>query len=393
MQHQVAPRYQAQLQQQHQEVDQSQDPAPAETEAPAPKGSGKERASLEDRVARAVARKESRLGGDDAERPKQSSESTSERTRQSKTEKPGSEQSKPDDSDSEKAPQNKPSEASLEEAGKAFEAGDFRKLARLLGKDEKIADGAGEKLSVIRRQRQRLTRREKAADEREAKLNTERMALQRDFGDPAAAKKAYEAGQYHVAAQYCQRIFGDDFAKITQNIARQTSGMSPEKLKELQERDNLERENKRLKAEKEERERSGKKQAQRSDALKVIDEKCAGHDVMKLKDANELIMRELEAHWDGQRITIGYKEAADNVLGRYRDAAKSLGFYADQQAPEKKPAAKAPEKREPAKPMPRRQASGSAVDVRTTKDGKKSYRPQEDRIAAALRRSERLRGL
>lgn len=209
--------------------------------------------------------------------------------------------------------------------------------------------------AIAERRERRVQARESKVKEREDKLSRAEHNLQTRFGDPDAAKKAYDAGNHYEAAKYVQRIFGDDYATITQKIARATAGLSPEKLKELEERDAFAREKREFEANKKRQEEEKNAGVTREKAISHVAEKCSGHDVMKLKNGAELVLRVLEKHWDRDHFTVTFRQAADMVLADKLAEAEALGLKRHQAVvvPDKKPAEpEKPRKEARHKPQP-----------------------------------------
>ena len=219
-------------------------------------------------------------------------------------------------------------------------------------KEEKKPADIDKRHAIAERREKRVAQREAKAQDRERKLSTAEHNLQVKYGDPDAAKQAYDKGSFHEAAKYMQRIFGDDFATITQKIARATAGLSPEKLKELEERDTFAREKREFEARKRKEEEEKTKGATREKAIAHVADKCKGHDALKLKRGSELVLAELERNFDESTKTfkVTFKQAADNVLAEKLAEAEALGLrrptaqVVDKKpdAPVAKPAAKPP---------------------------------------------------
>ncbi len=230
--------------------------------------------------------------------------------------------------------------------------------------------------AIAERREKRVQARETKVKEREDKLSRAEHNLQTRFGDPEAAVKAYESGQFYEAAKYVQRIFKDDFATITQKIARATAGLSPEKLKELEERDAFAREKREFEARKKREEEEKNAGVTREKAISHVAEKCSGHDVMKLKNGAELTLRVLEKHWDRDHFTISFKQAADMVLADKLAEAEALGLKRHQ-------AVVVPEKKAPEPEKPRKEARHKpAPEVVEKRPGRLSF---EERHAQAGR--------
>jgi hypothetical protein len=229
--------------------------------------------------------------------------------------------------------------------------------------------------AIAERREKRVQARESKAKEREDKLSRAEHNLQARYGDPDAARKAYEAGNHYEAAKYVQRIFGDDYATITQKIARATAGLSPEKMKELEERDAFQREKREFEAAKKRKEEEQTAGATREKAVAHVAEKCKGHDVMKLKNGGELTLRVLEKHWDRDHFTISFKAAADMVLADKLAEAEALGLKRHTAAlVEKKP--------DPKVEPPKKEARHKPPVVEEKRPGRLSF---EERHAQAGR--------
>lgn len=258
---------------------------------------------------------------------KDSGEKSTSQSKETATEKPKAETASGDDADPVKLKDK------LDRAGAALEKGDLKEVAKLLGKGGKITDVGGEKFAVIARQRARLTKREQALDAREAKHERTATEHRNTFGDVVAMRTSYQQGQHHIAAKIWEKITGDSFATTTQKIARHTSGLSKEKLAELDERDRLERENRQLKAEKESNARVQTQHATRAQALTNLSKKLEGSEVLLLEDGSELVLREIERAWDrDQSRLLTPAEAAKRVLEREYERARKLGLSRAQAA-------------------------------------------------------------
>jgi hypothetical protein len=200
--------------------------------------------------------------------------------------------------------------------------------------------------AIAERKKKAAIQRERAAEEREKRLSVAETRLQSVYGDPDAAKQAYDKGEFHAAARYVQRIFGDDFATITQKIARATAGLAPERLKELEERDKFAAEKRAFEAEKKRVETERQQAVTRQQALGTVKAKCAGHEALKLRNGPDLVLREMEASWDersqGFRLTLA--QAADKVVADRLADAEALGAKRAQarlvETPATKPATK-----------------------------------------------------
>lgn len=280
----------------------------------------------------------------------------------------------------------------------AFDKGDMKALAKALGKDAKAADAHDIKFAAIKRRSERVARREQAADAREAKLDARDIEARNRYGDPSAAVKSYEAGDYHAAATYMQNVFGDDFATITKKMARAISDMPPERLAELKRTEATERENKRLKKEAEDRKHNEKKTAGRSKALETVSTKCKGHEALLLADGADLILRELETSFDG---TIDLKKAADAVLDRELKRLEALAPVLEKRRGKGKGKSAAAATEETAaekpatgrKPRAEQQPEASAAGGSRKLFNGKVALSFEQRQAMAERRTARQRGL
>lgn len=192
----------------------------------------------------------------------------------------------------------------------------------------KSTEDIDKRYAILDRRARKAKQRDTTLTQREQTLQRAETRLSSTFGNPVRAKEAYDKGEYHEAARYVQHIFGDDFAQITQKIARATAGMDPTRLKELEDRDTLTREKREWEAEKAKREADSKQQVTRQQALATVASKIAGHDALKLRNGNELVLRELEGSWDeatrGFRLSI--KQAADKVVADKVAEAEALGL-------------------------------------------------------------------
>lgn len=210
----------------------------------------------------------------------------------------------------------------------AFEAGDMKALAVALGKDAKIADASNEKFSIMRRKAEKLGKLETQLKSEETRLKMLGVTLREEFGEPRVAKTAYKQGKFSAAAVALQKWFGDDFATITKNIAREVAGLSPEEKKQLEEKYKFEQDKAAFEAEKRKTQIHQTEAQKKDSALKTIATKCTGHDVMKLKNGAQLVLAEMESSWDpdqkGFRLT--FKQAADAVLERKLEEARELGL-------------------------------------------------------------------
>lgn len=244
---------------------------------------------------------------------------------------------------------------------------------------DKSKDDLAKRYDVLDRRQTQVQKREQAAEKRAQTVAQAAARLEARFGDPEAAKKAYDAKEYHAAARYIQRIFGDDFALITQKIARATSGMDPAKLKELEDREQLEREKREWQASKERETKDKASQTTREGALKVVTEKCAGHDVLKLRNGSDLVLRALEDSWDsaanGFKLT--FKQAADQVVAEKLAEAEALGA--------KRAGAKLVEEKTTKPPAPKAALVAATAGVRELKRSGKKALSFEERHALAAR--------
>jgi CHAT domain-containing protein len=251
-------------------------------------------------------------------------------------------------------------------------------------KPEKKPQDIDKRHAIAERREKRVQAREAAIKEREDKASRAEHNLQTRYGDPDAAKKAYDAGNHYEAAKYIQRIFGDDFASITQKIARATAGLSPEKLKELEERDQFAREKREFEARKKKEEEEKNAGTTREKAVAHVAEKCKGHDVLKLKNGADLVLRTLEKHWNKDHFTISFRQAADMVLADKLAEAEALGLKRHTATIVPSPA-KAPE---PEKP--KREARHKPPAPVAKKEGRLSF---EERHALAGRKLAQRRSL
>lgn len=216
-------------------------------------------------------------------------------------------------------------------ATKALEDGNIKELVKILGADKKLADVSNEKYRVLRekaKKNQEIENKLKAENNRLIELG---RTMRAEFGEPRTAQQAYKAGKFGKAAEALQRWFGDDFATITKNIAKEIAGLSPEDKARLEEKRKFEEEKAAFEAEKK-KTTVKQTEAQKTEAaLKTIETKCAGHAVLKLKNASRLVLQRMEQAWDpdlnGFRIT--FKQAADEILQEKIEEAKALGLNVD----------------------------------------------------------------
>jgi hypothetical protein len=340
------------------------------------------RPSFDERHARAgriIAARKAERSTDEAEKPAPDPEEPAEDATSDDSEKPAATDQTP--------------EKRFAAALAAFDKGDMRALAKALGKDAKAADAHDTKFTALKRRSERVTKREHAADKREATLDKRDIEGRNLYGDPAAAKKAYEAGDYHAAGTYMQRLFGDDFATVTKKMARAIADMPPERLSELRRLEEAERKAKRLETEAEQRKHNEKKSAGRTQALATVATKCKGHDALLIEDGADLILRELETSFDG---TIDLKKAADAVLEREIKRLNALLPVLEKRKPKgksDKPAATPEEKPTPGrKPRVEQPAASTAGGGRKLFNGKVAL-SFEQRQAMAERRTARQKGL
>lgn len=300
------------------------------------------RASIEERTARAAKVADARkaiLTGEERPAPSpkpKAKTSSSPRTKESaptSSAAPASSAKKPETSsstesgDEASAPADS-ADKKLEQIGAALEKLDFKTAAKLAGKESKALDDAQEKFHVIRRQRERLTKRETHLDGRQQKLEKSEIEQKQRYGDPDAIRKAYEEKNYVEMGRALVRWCGDDFVTITQKIARATAGFSKEKIAELERNESLERENRKLKADRDREQTNAQRGATRKQALAVIPEKVKGSPVLELDDGAELVLAEMERNFDGASKTfrITFAQAAQRVLAREDQRATKLGY-------------------------------------------------------------------
>jgi hypothetical protein len=295
--------------------------------------------------------------------------------------------SKPEDKTPAKPSKGKsePFTGTLEEkvtaAQKALEEGDIHELVRVLGADKKLADVSNEKYRVVREKAKKNSEIEGKLKAENTRLVDLGKTLREEFGMPKSAKAAYKAGKYSAAALAMQQWFGDDFATITKNFAKEMAGLSPEDKARLEEKRKFEEERAAFEAEKAKNKKQSTHQEQQAAALKTIESKCAGHPVLKSKNATKEILAIMENAWDadlgGFRIT--FKQAADSLYEEKVEEAKSLGLNVDGTPLKSKGGAPKPAVSTPA-PKP--------VEM----DGKFRKRvPFEQRMEEARRLTERTR--
>lgn len=193
-------------------------------------------------------------------------------------------------------------------------------------KQERSGADLNKRYAIVERREARLKKSEASVQERLDKASRAEANLSTRFGDPDTIVKQYHAGEFHVMAKTLEKWLGDSFPTITQKIARATAGLSPEKLKELEERDAFLREKREFEAAKKKKEQEETAGATREKARGEVTKKCSGHDVLKLKNGAELVLRTLEKHWDTDHFTISFKAAADMVLADKLAEAEALGL-------------------------------------------------------------------
>lgn len=384
----MAVRVQQQLQEQHQEVPPPQAPAPPlappteRAPAAAPKGgasrperqpkgrSAAERAAAADRTV-GTEPPEARPGTPpaDGEPPKQKAEA------------------KPSGA----GEVDIPAEARTA-LGALLVAGSLPELAAKLGVDAKAVDASGKKLSLVRERVKEAEAKVAQANAKEAEANAIRVECKQAYGPPHLARKAVDAGKFADAAQWMEKVLDMPFAEFTRQVALATKGMAPEALAAFQKDRELKAREEALAA-KERRTTDERSQAERdAKATKTIETKCSGHDALKLTNGSKMIMAVLHDHFDAKTgaITIGYKQAADLVLGQFEAQAKALGYTRGGAPPAPVAAPKAeppvvPGKRDFTPPEPETEEPPAGTKRRGT-----SF---EERSARASRQFERSRPL
>lgn len=239
--------------------------------------------------------------------------------------------------------------AALKRAG---EARNLRQLEKLLGLekgtlnpgDDRAFQALSAKREKVKKREEGVAAREKATVEREKKNveENERLSnwdrqLNSKWGPVAAAREAYGRSDYAAAAKALPLIFhGDDLAKITQNIARATAGLSPAERRANQEREELARERAAWERQKREEQQGQTKAQKREQALKVVAGKIRGH---KLEKHPELVLAVIDEHWDAElgAPKITPQKAADIALERKMKEARELGLAPAQRTPPPKP--------------------------------------------------------
>lgn len=264
--------------------------------------------------------------------------------------------------------------------------GDLGALADKVGVDRKAVDASSAKLRLSRKREEEAVSRAKDAETKLAEANELREAAKREYGAPHKAREAYDKGYFHEAAQWVSHVLGDDFATVTRNIANATKGMTPEALKQFQKERELKQREAALEAKERQREEKITEEQRTGRALQAIDSRCAGHDALKIKGGNKLIMRLLEDAFDPKtgKIGIGYKQAADRVLEEFLANAQALGLTRG--APEKKP--DPPPKPKGPEPHRRREFPADRVGTDSAGDKRKGT-SFEERAARAQRAFER----
>jgi hypothetical protein len=267
--------------------------------------------------------------------------------------------------------------------------GKLGELAKALDVDAKAVDTSDARLALIRRRSGALTKKELAIANRETKAAKAEADLRATYLDPHKATAAYGKGDFHAAAEYMAKIFGDDFATITRNIAKATSGMDPKELERYRKDRELTAREKALEAKVKESERSVTEQQRRSKSEQVIAAKCDGHPALALKGGAALILATLEAAWDPDTKTVGlgYRQAADQVLAAFDANAKALGYAKDGLRLQPAPAAtqETPRRGKQEFPQPAGEDAGKPGETR------RRGMSFEERAARAARISERSR--
>lgn len=265
--------------------------------------------------------------------------------------------------------------------------GDLGALAEKLGVDKKVVDASSAKLRLSRKREEEAVARAKDAETKLAEANELRDSARREYGAPHKAREAYDKGDFHEAAQWVSHVLGDDFATVTRNIANATKGMTPEALKQFQRERELKLREAALEAKEKAREEKISEEQRTGRALQAIDSRCAGHEALKIKGGNRLIMRLLEDAFDPKtgKIGIGYKQAADRVLNEFLENAQALGLtrgVTPEKEPDPPPKPKAPEQRG------RREFPADRVGADSVGDKRKGT-SFEERTARAQRAFER----
>lgn len=206
--------------------------------------------------------------------------------------------------------------------------GDLGALADKVGVDRKAVDASSAKLRLGRKREQEADRKLAAAEAKAREVAEIHESARREYGAPHKAREAYDRGDFHEAAQWISHSLGDDFATITRNVANATKGMSPEALKQFQRERELKQREAALEAKERRHTESITQQQADERALKAVNAKCAGHDVLKIKGGDRLVKKLLEDKFDPQTgtIGIGYRQAADMVVAEFLENAKALGL-------------------------------------------------------------------
>jgi hypothetical protein len=212
-------------------------------------------------------------------------------------------------------------------------------------KTEKTPADLDKRYAILERRETKLRASSEKLNERERKVATAESNLQTRYGSPDAIAAAYAKGEYHQMSKALQRWCGDDFAEITRKCARALAGLTPEKLKELDEQEAFKREKREWEQRKAKEEQDRNKGVTREKARQVAAEKCKGHDALKLKNGAELVLKQMEDGWDpdtkGFKLT--WRQAADAVVAEKLAEAEALGLKrhaATIVTPEKKPEVK-----------------------------------------------------
>lgn len=217
--------------------------------------------------------------------------------------------------------------------------GNIKKLCKIAGVSEKLADVANGKFARIRRNAKEL-REEKQAFEVEKKETKEENTklrntinyVDKEFGNAITSIQEFNKGNFRAFAHSCSKIFKYkgmpcDFATLTRLVAG-VEAATPEEKRRWEEHDRLEQE----KTEKAKTEETSKKEENsvknRTNAINKIRERISGHVLLKRKDGPALVYEEMLKHYDkaNSRFNITSRKAADKVLERIQSEAAELGL-------------------------------------------------------------------
>ncbi len=246
-----------------------------------------------------------------------------------------SDPAKPAESTASAAPDTRSDAEKLAAIKEFLEKGDLSAAAELTKADKKAVDTSNEKYAVLRRKQEKIDKGVQHLASEETRLTKLGEELRTEFGTPREFKRLYKQGKFSTAATMLQKWLGEDFGTITRNIAREVAGLDPKEKALLEAQQKLEQDRAELEAQRTKTQTTQTQSQKRENALKTVATKCAGHQVLKIKNGADLVLAEMEAAWDpdqqGCRIT--FKQAADAVLERKLEDARALGLDKPAAAP------------------------------------------------------------